>query len=52
MPRLTGLSQWQQTVSTHLPHLSKPQVVMRSLWGLGIVLAQRCGLTQVAVFLA
>jgi hypothetical protein len=49
MTRLTGLSQWQQTVSTHLPHLSKPQVVMLSLWSLGMVLAQRCGLTQVAV---
>ena len=52
MTRLPGLSQWQQTVSTHLPHLSRPQVVMLSLWSLGMVLAQRCGLTQVAVFLA
>lgn len=52
MPRLTGLSQWQQIVSTQLPHLSRPQVLVLSLWSGGIVLAQRCGLTQVAVVLA
>jgi hypothetical protein len=52
MTRLPGLSQWQQTVSRHLPHLSTPQVVILTLWSLGIVVAQRCGLTQVAVVLA
>jgi hypothetical protein len=46
MTRLPGLSQWQQIVSTHLPHLSKPQVVILTLWSLGIVVAQRCGLTS------
>ncbi len=39
-------------MSPHLPQLSRPQVVVLSMWSLGIVLAQRCGLTQVAVFLA
>lgn len=52
MPHLCGLSQWQQLVSTQFPHLSRPQVLGLSLWSAGIVLAQRCGLTQVAVVLA
>jgi hypothetical protein len=52
MPRPTGLLQWQQLVSTQFPHLSRPQVLGLSLWSAGIVLAQRCGLTQVAVMLA
>jgi hypothetical protein len=32
--------------------LSKPQVLVLTLWSAGIVLAQSCGLTQVAVILA
>jgi hypothetical protein len=52
MPHLRGLSQWQQLVSTQFSHLSRPQVLGLSLWSAGIVLAQRCGLTQVAVVLA
>jgi hypothetical protein len=31
MTRLPGLSQWQQTVSSRLPHLSTPQVVIRNV---------------------
>jgi hypothetical protein len=38
-------------VSTHLPHVTKPQAGVLALWSLGIVLAQRCGLTSVAVVL-
>ena len=52
MARPAGLLQWQQTVSTYLPHLSKPQVTVLVLWSFGIVLAQSCGLTTVAVTLA
>src|SRR5262245_23375863 len=52
MPRHPGLSQWQQTVSTYLPDLSQPQVTVLVLWSIGIVLAQSCGLTTVAVMLA
>jgi hypothetical protein len=52
MPRHTGLSQWQHTLSTYLPDLSQPQITVLALWSLGIVLAQSCGLTTVAVFLA
>lgn len=52
MPHLNGLSQWQQTVSMHLPHLTRPQRTVLVLWSVGIVLAQSCGLTSVAVMLA
>ena len=52
MPRPAGLSQWQQLVSRQFPHLSRPQVLGLSLWSAGIVFAQRCGLTQVAVVVA
>ena len=52
MPRHVGLSQWHQTVSSYLPDLSQPQVTVLVLWSLGIVLAQSCGLTTVAVMLA
>lgn len=52
MTRPIGLSQWQETVSTHLPHLSRPQLTVLTLWSLGIVLAQSCGLSSVAVLLA
>jgi hypothetical protein len=49
MARPTGLLPWQQTVSTYVPHRSKPQVTVLVLWSFGIVLAQLCGLTTVAV---
>jgi Transposase DDE domain len=52
MPRHPGLSQWHQTVSTYLSDLSQPQVTVLVLWSIGIVLAQSCGLTTVAVMLA
>jgi hypothetical protein len=52
MPRHPGLSQWHQTVSSYLPDLSQPQVTVLVLWSIGIVLAQSCGLTTVAVMLA
>jgi hypothetical protein len=47
-----GLSQWQHHVSTHLPELSKPQRTVLALCSLGIVLAQSCGLSSIAVVLA
>lgn len=48
----TALRSWVVTVSTHLPHLSKPQAVVLALWSFGMVLAQSCGLTSVAAALA
>jgi hypothetical protein len=52
MTRPQGLSQWHQTVSTHLSDLSQPQVTVLVLWSIGIVLAQSCGLSSVAIMLA
>lgn len=52
MSRPDAVSQWTATVSTHLPHLTRPQAAVLALWSYGIVLTQCCGLTTVAVFLA
>jgi hypothetical protein len=52
MSRQDGLSQWTATVSTHLPHLSRPQAAVLALWSYGIVLAQCCGLATVAALAA
>ncbi len=51
MSRTDGLSQWTTTVSTHLPHLSRPQAAVLALWSYGMVVAQSCGITTVATFL-
>lgn len=52
MSRLEAVSAWEQTVSSHLSQLSKPQATVLALWSYGVVLAQRCGQTTVAVALA
>lgn len=52
MARSQGLSQWQQIVSSHMTHLSKPQVTVLALWSFGMVLAQSCGITSVTAVLA
>jgi hypothetical protein len=46
------VSQWRQTVSSHLPHLSGPQAAVLALWSLGIVRSGSCGLSQVSALLA
>lgn len=51
MTRPQGLSQWQQMVSMHLPHLSKPQATVLALWSLGMVLTQHGGLSSVSFLL-
>ncbi len=48
----TSVSSWEQTVSMHLPHLSRPQAVVLALWSYGMVLAQACGITTITVVLA
>jgi Transposase DDE domain len=48
-PRVT---EWTDTIQTHLPHLSKPQATVLALWSLGMVLARSCALTAVSAFLA
>jgi hypothetical protein len=48
-PRVT---EWATTLQTHLPHLSKPQVMVLAWWSLGMVLARSCALTAVSACLA
>ncbi len=50
--RLRLLQEWTQTVSDKLPHLSKPHVTILAFWSFGMVIANSCGLTTVAVYLA
>src|SRR5262249_60125463 len=52
MSRREAVSAWEQTVSSHLPVLSRPQARVLALWSYGLVLAQRCGQTSVAAALA
>ena len=44
--------QWTEVVTTHMPHLSKPQAAVLALWSLGMVLARSCALTAVSLVLA
>jgi hypothetical protein len=44
--------QWTEVVTTHMPHLSKPQARVLALWSLGMVLARSCALTAVSLFVA
>ncbi len=44
--------QWTEVITTHLPHLSKPQATVLALWSLGMVLARSCALSAVSLFLA
>ena len=44
--------QWTEVVTSHMPHLSKPQAAVLALWSAGMVLARSCALTAVSLFLA
>jgi hypothetical protein len=46
------LSQWSQTVSKHLPHLSGPQARVLALWSMGMLLLGSCGISQISALLA
>ena len=46
------LCQWEQSVSSHLPQLSKPQVSVLACWSFTLVLLKSVGMTQVSVWLA
>jgi hypothetical protein len=45
------LSRWITTVSTHMPHLSKPQATVLALYSFGMVIAQACGISSIAAVL-
>ena len=40
------------TVSSHMPHLSKPQVKVLALYSFGMAMTRSCGLTGIACFLS
>lgn len=44
--------QWTEVITTHLPHLSKPQATVLALWSVGMVLARSCALSAVSELLA
>src|SRR5690348_3540993 len=52
MSHQQGLYQWEQTIATHLPHLSKPQASVLALWSYGMLLARSCGLSSVVLVLS
>jgi hypothetical protein len=52
MAHPTGLSQWVETVSIHMPHLTKPVDTVLALWSFGMVMSKSCRLTTVTGFLA
>ena len=52
MSHRKALSQWEQTVSSYLPHLSRPQAHVLALWSFWMVLARSCGTSSVAAVLA
>jgi hypothetical protein len=49
---ISGLEEWKQTITEHMPHLSAPQATVLALWSFGMVMAQSCGLTSVSSSLA
>lgn len=52
MSRHPQLYQWQNTLARRFPKLPRTFVVLLALWTLGMILARRCGLSSVALFLA
>jgi DDE family transposase len=44
--------QWTEVVTSHMPHLSKPQAAVLALWSIGMVLARSCALSAVSELLA
>jgi hypothetical protein len=46
-----GLSQWQQLLSSHLPHLSCPQVRILACWSYALGILQQVGITRISYWL-
>src|SRR6185312_15078744 len=51
MSTTEALSQWEQTASRHLPHLSRPQVEVLALWSYAMIVSKSCGTTSAALWL-
>ncbi len=47
-----GCDHWRRTLTTHLPHVSKPQAMVLALGRFGMVLARSCALSAVRSLLA
>ena len=43
-----ALCEWETAVSSHMPHLSKPQVKVLALYSFGMAMTCSCGLTGIA----
>jgi len=52
MSRQPQLYHWQKTLAKRFPKLPTTFVVLLALWTIGMILARRCGLSRVALFLA
>lgn len=52
MSRQDGLYQWQQMITSQMPHLSKPQAAVLALWSYGMIWAHSCAQSAVVTFLA
>ncbi len=46
------IASWQAEISTHLPHLSRPQAAVLALWSYGMVVSKSCGMTSIVSLLA
>jgi len=46
------VSQWEQTVSSSLPHLSRPQAKVLALWSMTMIVVGSCGTTVVGAWLS
>ena len=44
--------QWEETVSSHLPHLSRPQAYVLACWSSALITLKSVGQTQVSLWLA
>jgi hypothetical protein len=52
MSHQKAVSQWEQTVSRQMPHLSTPQAKVLAWWSYGMIVAKSCGITSVVTQLA
>lgn len=52
MPPAESITQWTAQLSEHLPELSRPQAKVLAEWSYGVQAIQRCGQSQVSLFLA
>jgi hypothetical protein len=52
MSRHEALSDWTQELSSHMSHLSKPQVTVLAMWSYGMAITRTCSCHTVALFLA